>query len=414
MAGIAILGYGTVGSGVFETLNKNSRSIDKKAQQPVMIKKVFDVRDFPGQSVEKYLTKDIGDILNDNDIRVVIETMGGLEPAYTYVKKALLRGKSVVTSNKELVAEYGAELLEIARENNLNFLFEASVGGGIPIIRPLNHSLTADEIYEITGILNGTTNYILTKMSTEGTSFEEALAQAQANGYAERNPAADVEGHDACRKIAILLSLATGSHVDYTDILTQGITNITTDDFAYAHAYGGTIKLIAHADITERGVFAFVSPVILPYTHPLTMVNDVFNAILVKGNIMDQVMFYGRGAGKYPTASAVVADVVDAVRHLNKNIMQFWSTEKYTVLPINEFSGRKLIRLSYTGQRDSVIELIKNLFGDIVEVDVGIAGETAFVTADEAETDILAKIGRLAQNDAIKIKTVIRVMHTDN
>lgn len=406
MADIAILGYGTVGSGVFETFNKNSRSIHKKAQQPVRVRKVLDLRVFPGDPVEKVLTHDYADILNNNDIRVVVETMGGTVPAYDYVKKALLRGKSVVTSNKELVAKYGSELLEIAREKNINFLFEASVGGGIPIIRPLNESLTADEIYEITGILNGTSNFILTKMEREGSRFEEALKEAQAGGYAERNPSADVDGYDAARKLAILLCLALGEHVDYEDIYTEGISKITPQDLKTARTYGGVVKLLATAEVTEQGVLAMVAPAIVPDGHPFTTVDGVFNAILVKGNVIDQVMFYGRGAGKFPTASAVVADVVDAVRHLNQNVMQFWSSEKYPVLPIDDLEVAKLIRLNTTDPT-STAEVVEEIFGKVRLIE---AEGLAFVSNKEKWKAIDEKIARLTAEKGLVVESAMVIM----
>ena len=326
MIDIAVLGYGTIGSGVVEVLKINGDSINKRAGDEINIKYVLDIREFPGDPVMEVLVHDINTILDDPDVKIVVEVMGGINPAYSFVKDALLKGKSVVTSNKELVAKHGAELLDIAKENNLNFLFEASVGGGIPIIRPHNQSLTADEIVEITGILNGTTNYILSKMSDEGIGFEAALKDAQDLGYAERDPSADVEGHDACRKIAILSSLAYGMQVDFEDIYTEGITNISDKDISYAKALNAKIKLFASSIREEdKGVYAMVAPVMIKANHPLYSVNDVFNGIFVRGNVIGDVMFYGSGAGK-PTAS-VVADVVDIAKHLNKNIWTIWSNK---------------------------------------------------------------------------------------
>ena len=314
MIQIAVMGYGTVGSGVVEVLNTNQASINKRAGDEINIKYVLDLRDFPGDPVESKLIHDFETIVNDPEIKIVVEVMGGVEPAYTFTKRCLEAGKSVCTSNKELVARHGAELLEIARERELNYLFEASVGGGIPIIRPLNSSLTADEITEITGILNGTTNYILTKMSYGGTDFDTALKDAQAKGYAERNPEADVEGYDACRKIAILTSLVSGRQVDYEDIYTEGITKITAEDIKYAKKMGRAVKLLAMSKKEDGKFFAMVAPFLIGEMHPLYSVNGVFNAIFAKGNVLGDVMFYGSGAGKLPTASAVVADVVDAAR----------------------------------------------------------------------------------------------------
>ena len=316
MINIAVLGYGTVGSGVVEVINKNHASINKRAGQEVNIKYVLDLRDFPGDPVEKVLVHDYNVIVNDPEVKIIVEVMGGIKPAYDFTKQALEAGKSVCTSNKELVAAHGAELLAIAKANNVNFLFEASVGGGIPIIRPLNQSLTADEITEITGILNGTTNYILSKMTDEGKSFEEVLKRAQEKGYAERNPEADVEGYDACRKIAILTSLALGKQVDYQDIYTEGITKITKTDIEYAKALHASIKLLGTSKWEDDGkIYSMVAPFMIDSDHPLGHVNGVFNGIFVNGNMLGDTMFYGKGAGKLPTASAVVADVVDALKN---------------------------------------------------------------------------------------------------
>ncbi len=382
MATIAILGYGTVGSGVARVLETNRAIIDKKAAEPIRIKYILDLRDFPDNPLQSLMTKDFNNILNDDEVSVVVETMGGVEPAYTYIKNALLKGKSCVTSNKELVAKHGAELLAIAKEKNINFLFEASVGGGIPIIRPLNQSLTADEIFEIRGILNGTTNFILTKMSKEGLDFATVLKEAQDLGYAERDPSADVEGHDACRKIAILLSLAMGQQADYNDIYTEGITKLTTTDFEYAKKLNYSIKLLAKAELTNEGVYAIVSPALISSTHALAFVNDVFNAIFIKGNVTDEVMFYGRGAGQLPTASAVVADVVDCVKHKNRNVMHFWSQEKLEMLPIETVPVKMFVRVACDESgKEKAKEEINALFNNpkTIELD-NVEGEFAFIT----------------------------------
>ncbi len=340
MINVAVLGYGTVGSGVVEVLTTNSDSIAKRAGDTINIKYVLDLRDFPGEPIEKVLVHDFDTIINDDEIDIVIEAMGGTEPAYTFAKASLERGKSYCTSNKELVAKYGPELLEKGK----NFLFEASVGGGIPIIRPLNQSLTADEIMEITGILNGTTNFILTKMSKEGLTFDEVLKEAQELGYAERNPAADVEGYDACRKIAILSSLAYGKHVDYEEIYTEGITKITDTDFKYGEKLGLTIKLFGKSKRVGDKFYAMVAPFMISSDNPLYSVNDVLNGILVKGNVIGDVMFYGAGAGKLPTASAVVADVVDAAKHIKTNIMTLWSSKKLNLDDIKNSEKRFFVR----------------------------------------------------------------------
>ncbi len=415
MTEIAILGYGTVGSGVYEVLKTNRDSIDKNANDEIRIKYVLDLRDFPGDSVQEVIVHDFDVILNDDDIKVIAEVMGGVEPAYTFVKSALLRGKSVVTSNKELVAKHGAELLSIAKEKNINFLFEASVGGGIPIIRPLNQSLTADEIYEITGILNGTTNYMLTKMTKDGLDYDEILKDAQDKGYAERNPAADVEGFDTCRKIAILVSLAVGKQVDFEDIYTEGITNIGKDDIEYVKKIGKSIKLLATSKIDGGKVWARVSPVIIGEENPLSMVNDVFNAILVKGNVIGDVMFYGKGAGKLPTASAVVADIVDAVKHLGRNIMTSWSTEKQNIIDIDNVEVSKFIRVEYNDKEKAVFA-VKKIFGvsKIIELD-SISSEFAFISNADVEKAINEQIDDLLNSEAVlNIPNTIRVENYSN
>lgn len=379
MINVAVLGYGTVGSGVVEVLTTNSDSIAKRAGDSINIKYVLDLRDFPGDPIEKVLVHDFDTIINDDEIDIVIEAMGGTEPAYTFAKASLERGKSYCTSNKELVAKYGPELLALAKEKGKNFLFEASVGGGIPIIRPLNQSLTADEIMEITGILNGTTNFILTKMSKEGLTFDEVLKEAQELGYAEKNPAADVEGYDACRKIAILSSLAYGQHVDYEEIYTEGITKITDTDFKYAEKLGLTIKLFGKSKRVGEKFYAMVAPFMIGSDNPLYSVNDVLNGILVKGNVIGDVMFYGAGAGKLPTASAVVADVVDAAKHIKTNIMTLWSSKKLHLDNIKNSEKRFFVRLEgEAGERQAEL---KEAFGDVKVITLdNVKGEFGVVT----------------------------------
>ena len=303
MVNIAVLGYGTVGSGVVEVIQTNQEIVNKRAGQEVNIKYVLDLREFEGDPIQKILVHDYDTILNDKDVKVVVEVMGGVEPAHTFVKQALENGKSVCTSNKEMVAKYGAELIQIAEDNNVNFLYEASVGGGIPIIRPLTSSLTCDDITEVSGILNGTTNYILTKMRDEGAAFADVLREAQEKGYAERNPEADIEGYDACRKIAILTSLVCGQQVDYEDVHTEGITKITEKDFLYAKALKGSIKLLGTYQRMDGKAYVMVAPMIVSEKHPLYHVDGVFNAIFVHGNMLDDAMFYGRGAGKLSTGN---------------------------------------------------------------------------------------------------------------
>ena len=393
MINIAVLGYGTVGSGVVEVLRTNHEIINKKAGQEINLKYVLDLRDFPGDPVEEVLVHDFDTILSDEDVKVVVEVMGGVNPAYQFVKNSLLAGKSVCTSNKELVAKHGAELIKIAKEKNVNFLFEASVGGGIPIIRPLNQSITADEIEEISGILNGTTNYILTKMEQEGTDYDTALSEAQKLGYAERNPEADVEGYDACRKIAILSSLACGQQVDYEDIHTEGITHITERDFKYADRLGVKIKLIGSEKKLDNGICAMVAPVMIDREHPLAGVNGVMNAVFVKGNVLGDVMFYGAGAGKLPTASAVVSDVVDAVKHMGKNITIDWKEDKKQLVGLESVKSRFFIRVK--GSENESISEIKTLFGDGQAVTAdGIYDEYGFVTDEMTEGEFEDKAAK--------------------
>ena len=344
MIHVAVLGYGTVGSGVVEVIENNKNLVNKKACAELNVKYILDLRDFPGDPYEAKVVHDYEVILNDDEVRIICETMGGVRPAYDFTKRALLKGKSVCTSNKELVANHGPELIKIAEENNCNYLFEASVGGGIPIIRPLNVCLTAEKVEAITGILNGTTNYILTKMQNEGADFASVLKTAQDLGYAERNPEADVEGYDACRKIAILSSLMLGQNVNYEDIYTEGITKITADDFVYAKALGRSIKLLAMSKATEQGNLAMVAPCMISNTHPLYMVNDVFNAILVKGNMLGDSMYYGRGAGKLPTASAVVGDVIECARNQGRFLPCFWSAEKAELADISGLERSFFVR----------------------------------------------------------------------
>jgi homoserine dehydrogenase len=385
MVHIAILGYGTVGSGVVEVLDVNGDSISKRCGQEINVKYILDLKEFPGTPIENKIVHDYSTIVNDPEVKVVVEVMGGVEPAYTFVKEAILKGKSVCTSNKELVAKHGAELLELSKTMKVNFLFEASVGGGIPIIRPLNQSLTADEIEEITGILNGTTNYILTKMSNDNSDFNTALKEAQAMGYAERNPAADIEGYDACRKIAILSSLAFGMQVDFEDIYTEGIGQITDIDICYAKALGASIKLLGTSKKENDGVHAMVAPMLIKPTHPLYSVNDVFNGIFVRGNVIGDVMFYGSGAGKLPTASAVVADVVDAAKHIGTNIMTLWSSKKLKLIDRKETNHKFFVRVNNVS--DEVKEKIAMEFGQIEVVQIPEAkNEYAFVTVPMSES----------------------------
>lgn len=396
---IAVLGFGTVGSGVYEVLEKNYETVAKRAGKEIDIKYVLDLREFPGDPVEKVLVHDYDIIVNDPEISIIVEVMGGAEPAYSFVKEALLKGKSVCTSNKELVAKHGAELLEIAKQKKINFLFEASVGGGIPIIRPLNQSLTADEIEEITGILNGTTNYMLSKMRDESFTFDEALKSAQEKGYAEKDPVNDVEGYDTGRKIAILTSLGYGSQVDFEDIYTEGITKITETDMKYAKALDSGIKLLGSSKKSDGKIYVMVAPKLIPSTHPLYSVNGVFNAILVKGNVLGDVMFYGSGAGKLPTASAVVSDVVDAAKHCGTNIMTIWSSKKLELADKDALSCRFFIRVPEAARKAA--EKLFKIYKE-VKIEESAGGEFAFVTENMTETEYAEK------SKEIKIINMIR------
>lgn len=396
MINVSVLGYGTVGSGVVEILKENADLITKRAGEEIRVKSVLDLRDFPGDPVQDMIVHDFEEIKNDPDVQIVVETMGGVHPAYEFVKASLESGKSVSTSNKALVAAYGPELLEIAQEHNVNFLFEASVGGGIPIIRPLKISLAPDEILEISGILNGTTNYILSKMQAENADFEEVLKEAQEKGYAERNPEADVEGYDACRKIAILSSLAFGNHVNYEEIYTEGITKITVEDMKYASALGMSIKLLATSKKENDKFYAMVSPVLVGTDSPLYSVNDVFNAIFVHGNVLGDAMFYGSGAGKLPTASAVVGDVVDCAKHLHENVMTSWSSEKLDLMDIKEVVHPFLVRVK--GKKAEMADAVKAVFGEVKTISVpDVEGEFAIITGPLSEAEYEAKAAKLPE-----------------
>lgn len=395
---IAIMGYGTIGSGVAEVLEVNKDLITERAGETVEVKYILDLRDFPGDKNEALIVHDYQTIVNDPEVGIVVEAMGGVEPAYTFVKAMLLAGKQVATSNKNLVAEKGAELIAIARERSLNFMFGASVAGGIPIIRPLNKCLTADEIQEITGILNGTTNYMLTRMANEGIGFDTVLKDAQSLGYAEADPTADVEGIDPCRKIAILTSLVCGKQVDYEDIYTEGITKITSEDFAYAKHMDCSIKLLASSKRVGESYSCMVAPFMLPKSHPLCNVNDVFNSVFIHGNMLGDAMFYGSGAGKLPTASAVVADVVDMVKHTHTNIFIDWKPEKVQLVDYRESINRFFVR---TNEDKATIEAA---FGEVANyVDGVVDGEFAFVTNPMTEADFSHKSQHLSIINRIRL-----------
>lgn len=387
---IAVLGYGTVGSGVVEVLEKNKDLISARAGKEINVKYVLDLRDFPGQKIQEKVVHDYNTILSDEEVEIVVEAMGGVEPANTYVKNALLAGKHVVSSNKAVVAKHGAELMAIAREKGVNFLFEASVGGGIPILRALGSSLTGDEIEKITGILNGTTNYMMTKMFYEGADYTDVLKEAQANGFAEADPTADVEGYDACRKIAILTSIISGQMVDFEEIYTEGISKITTEDMKYAKALGMSVKLLAECEKVDGKWFAWVAPCLLHKEHPLYNVNEVFNAVFVKGNMLGDAMFYGSGAGKLPTASAVVADIVAEAKNPHTDIMNFWTSEKLRLDDHTEVSRRFLVRME--GRRAELEERIQKDFGNVEFVIVDeLKEEFGFVTPVMTEASYLEK-----------------------
>lgn len=392
MIKIAVLGYGTVGSGVVEVIEKNKDMVNKKAGEELSIKYILDLRDFPGDPYENKVVHDYQTIVNDPEIQIICETMGGTGAAYEFTKQALQVGKSVCTSNKELVAAHGPELLTMAKEHKCNYLFEASVGGGIPIIRPLNYSLTAEKIESITGILNGTTNYILSKMEKEGADFDAVLKRAQEKGYAERNPEADVEGYDACRKIAILSSLMLGENVDYRKVYTEGITKITATDFAYAKEMDMSIKLLAMSKEVGDETLAMVAPFMISADHPLHMVNGVFNAVFVHGNMLGDSMYYGKGAGKLPTASAVVSDVIDCARHIGKVIMCFWDATDAKLMNIEEAENKFFFRVkSGNGEK------VKAVFGEVKSVKLsGMDEEEAFVTSLMKEKDFTEKYEKIA------------------
>lgn len=385
MVYVAVMGYGTIGSGVVEILDRNRSEVAKGAGEEVSVKYVLDLRDFPGDPVEEKLIHDFHILLEDPEVSVVVEAMGGLNPAYPFAKACLEAGKHVVTSNKALVAAHGTELLKIAREHHVNFLFEASVGGGIPIIRPLYRCLKGERIEEITGILNGTTNYILTKMDKEGSSFEAALKEAQDLGYAERNPEADVEGYDTCRKIAILTAMATGKEVNYEDIYTEGITRITDVDFRYAEQMGTSVKLFGSSRMDGEQVHAWVAPVMIGKNHPLYAVSDVFNGILVKGNMLGTSMFYGSGAGKLPTASAVVADIIEAVENRNSTVPLGWTEEKLEIAGMDTSAHRYFVRVS--GKAEEKKEAVEKAFGEVQVIVLDGMDEFAVLTKKLAEAD---------------------------
>ena len=396
MINIAVLGYGTVGSGVVEVIRTNHELINKRAGEEIKIKYVLDLREFPGDPVEEILVHDFEQIVNDPEVKIVVEVMGGPGAAYTFTKRALEAGKSVCTSNKALVANYGPELMEIAKEKKINFLFEASCGGGIPIIRAINGSLTADEIDEVSGILNGTTNYMLDKMITEGADFNTVLKEAQEKGYAEADPTADVEGQDACRKIAILSSLAYGKFLNFENVYTEGITKITPEDMEYAREMGRSIKLLGTSKkLGDDSFYALVAPFLVGQDNPLYGVKGVFNSIFVHGNMLGDAMFYGSGAGKLPTASAVAADVVEAAKHLHDTIPNNWSNEEMTLMEPDSVEGRFFVRV-----KDTSLDEVDKAFGKVeavIEPD-SLPEEFGFITRLMTQGEYKARVKALGEN----------------
>ena len=410
MAKIAVLGFGVVGSGTVELFYKNKNKIVEKAGTDLDIKYILDIRDFPGSPFESKFTKDINDILNDDEVTLVAEVMGGVNPAFDFVKSCLERGKSVVSSNKELVAKKGAELLKTAKEHNCNFLFEASTGGAIPIIRPLHQCLAANDITAVAGILNGTTNFILTKMINENMPFAEALSTAQKLGYAEKDPTADVEGHDACRKICILSSLVFGKHVYPEWVHCEGISSITAEDAQYAESWGGAVKLIGSVKRTADGkILPIVRPAFVCGANQLSSVNDVFNGIMVYGDAIDQVMFYGRGAGKFPTASAIVADLIDAAKMKGTSISQVWEDSKD-----NSFIAdyKEDVLPFYVRVQGVSKDKAKEVFGKVefLTRESCPADEIAFITPEIKEKDFDEKLTQLGG----KVLGKIRVLNLES
>ena len=404
MVSIAVMGHGVVGSGVVEILLTHKQKLFSHLGEEIYVKKVLDLREFPDSPIADRFTKSFDDIINDLEIRVVVEVMGGINPAYDYVKRSLKAGKSVVTSNKELVAAHGAELLELARQENVNFLFEASVGGGIPIIRPMNQCLVANNVDEIAGILNGTTNFILTKMIEDGMQFDDALKLAQDLGFAERNPAADIEGHDACRKICILASLAFGKHVYPDAVHTEGITNITLEDVKFAEKFGCVIKLISRVKKLDNGKIDIITaPMLVPNKSQLANIDYEFNGIMVRGDCTGDVVFYGKGAGKLPTASAVCADIVDCCMHLKKRRFLFWADgDGSNIISVDDSVFRMYLRLN----GDNAVKKAEAVFGKVSAIEDDKRG--AVITEAMTLAQFSEKCAKLSA-EGVKILSTIRM-----
>ena len=413
MAAVAVLGFGVVGSGVVEVIDKHRDMISARAGQDIYVKYIVDIRDFPDSPYKDKLIKDFRVVENDPEVTTVVETIGGVRAAYEFTLRALKAGKNVVTSNKELVATHAVEFFRIAAEKNVNYLFEASVGGGIPIIRPINQCLAANEITEIYGILNGTTNYILTRMIEAGLTFDAALKEAQALGYAEANPTADIHGDDACRKICILSSLAFGFHVFPEYVRIEGIEHIRNEDIAYAEALGRRIKLLGRSLKTGSGkIYVSVAPYMLPLSSPLATIDNVFNGIMVVGDSVGEVMFYGRGAGKLPTASAVVADVIDAAKHTRARKWMDWSEgSRDRIADCRQVSHRYFVRV-FSYSLDTVYAEAEKLFGWITKVPCSRTSifDGGFTTEAVKECDLLdrlAKLDELCGKDTVRNKFML-------
>ena len=405
MIDVAIMGHGVVGSGVAEILINHNERISGRVKIPVNVKHILDLRDFDVPYSDKF-TKNFEDILNDNDVKVVAEVMGGVNPAYDFVKKCLQKGKSVVTSNKELVAAKGAELIKVAEDNNANFLFEASVGGGIPVLHPITECMCANDIDEIWGILNGTTNYILNKMIVDNMDFDTALKLAQDLGFAEKDPTADIEGHDACRKVCILAALGFGKHVYPNQVKTEGITKITLDDVDYAGNFGCVIKLIGHAKKLDNGkITASVSPTLVSRDCILSGVNGVFNAVMLNGDQTGEVVFYGKGAGKEATASAVVADMMDCIKHLENRKLLTWEDGDNDYVDTSYNPETRLFVVIKSDDFEGLNNQFEEIFaGNNTNIKNADKGEIAFVT-DKEKLSVIEEKLTLFKN-GISVKTL--------
>lgn len=406
---IAIMGCGVVGSGVADILIDKKEELSKRFNDTVELKKILDLRDFTGTPYEPYATKDAEEIFSDPEIKLVVMTIGGLDFAYNLSKRALESGRHLVTSNKEVVAEYGRELTQAAFDNGVQFLYEASSGGGIPVIRPINICLSSNDIYEIQGILNGTTNYILTRMKDDDMSFEDALKLAQKNGYAEAEPSADVDGHDACRKIAILSSLAYDEYVDYKKVPCDGIRNVSYEDLLMAEKLGFSIKLIGGSKKTDKGITCSVEPLLLSKDHMLSGVSSVFNSIMVKGTYVGDVMFYGRGAGKLPTASAVMGDVIAILCGAEEKVMPGFMSKEAELVPAGNTPARYYVRVkSGDTSKADFDSCALAVFGN--ESMTAEQGEYASViTGYFTKEELNEKIAQLEKSVAVKCENIIKV-----